>query len=132
MQCIPGRHSGHLRVASTDLRADDDAQSISFYRSTVRQDDDIISSYRPAVTYCLCYRSTIHCSVNGLPTCLAVCVKSSRHFSVIIQSCDCMFIGVSYVITCAPAMLRAGIAFGGVGASICPHKISKTKDQKLM
>jgi len=36
--------------------------------------------------------------------------------------------------TCAPAMLRAGIVFGGVwlSVSVCPHKISKTTDQKLM
>jgi len=38
------------------------------------------------------------------------------------------------LITCAPAMLRAGIAFGGVCLCVfvCPHKISKTTDQKLM
>jgi len=29
-------------------------------------------------------------------------------------------------------MLRAGIVFGGVCLSVCPHKISKTTDQKLM
>jgi len=39
-------------------------------------------------------------------------------------------------ITCEPAMLQAGIAFGGVHASVrvsvCLHKISKTTGPKLM
>jgi len=39
---------------------------------------------------------------------------------------------VQNFIACAPAMLRAGIVFGGVCLSVCPHKISKTTDQKLM
>jgi len=35
-------------------------------------------------------------------------------------------------ITCATAMLLAGIVFGGVWLSVCPHKISKTAGRKLM
>jgi len=35
-------------------------------------------------------------------------------------------------ITCAPAMLRADIVFGGVCMSVCPQEISKTTGQKLM
>jgi len=46
------------------------------------------------------------------------------------------FIRCSYVVTCAPAVLRASIVFGGVCvcvcSSVCPHKILKTTDQKLM
>jgi len=39
-------------------------------------------------------------------------------------------------VTCMPAMLRAGIVFGGVFlsvcASVCPHEILKSTEQKLM
>jgi len=43
-------------------------------------------------------------------------------------------IHVHTVITCAPAVLEAGIVFGGVcvWASVCTHKISRTNSQKLM
>jgi len=49
-----------------------------------------------------------------------------------------MLIFIAFVfITCAPAMLQAGIVFGGVrlcvyAKSVCPQKISKTTGQKLM
>jgi len=36
------------------------------------------------------------------------------------------------LITCAPALLRAGFVFGGDRVSVCLPKISKTTDQKLM
>jgi len=34
--------------------------------------------------------------------------------------------------TCAPAMLEAGIVFGGVCLSVCPHKVLQITDLKLM
>jgi len=36
------------------------------------------------------------------------------------------------IVTCTPAMLRAGIVFGGVCLCICQQKISKTTGRKLM
>jgi len=36
-----------------------------------------------------------------------------------------------YIVICTPAVLEAGIVFGGVCLSVCLHKVSKTNGQKL-
>jgi len=67
--------------------------------------------------------------------------QSSYYFDALLslQILQCnMFCHKLYLVnifTCAPAMLRTGIVFGGVClsvcVSVCPHKISKTTDQKF-
>jgi len=43
-----------------------------------------------------------------------------------------MYIAASYLITCAPAMLTKQVLFADVSLYVCPRKILKTTDQKLM